>query len=184
MLKLKTNEKGFTLIELLITIAIVAAISGALAMTVITLIQISPQSRDWNIALRQVQNAGYWISRDVQMSKGDITVDTGDPFLSFTIPTGPDTNNTVEYRFEDMSDSLKRLVRVDLASSQQIMIAEYIYYNLGEPDKSTCVTDNNSQCIVTGSQREKLAVRIAATYGNATVKRRYETTQRIPAASE
>lgn len=183
MLKLKTDERGFTLIELLVTIAIVAVISGALAMTVITLMQISPQSRDWNVALRQVQNAGYWISRDVQMSKGDIAIDTGDPFLSFTIPTGPDTNNTVEYRFEDMSDSLKRLVRVDTASGQQTMIAEYIFYNPNNGN-STCVTDNNSQCIVTGSQKEKLAVRIAATCGNTTVKRQYEATQRVPTVSE
>ncbi len=174
-MRLKTNEKGFTLTELLVTISIVAIISGALAMAIITLMRLSPQSKDWNIALRQVQNAGYWISRDVQMSKGAIIVGTSDLFLRFTIPTGPNTSKTVEYRFVQMSGNLKRLIRVDGASTQQIMIAEHIYYNPSDPANSTRVVSYQSP---------KLVVKISAASGTITVSRQYEAIQRVPVAAQ
>ena len=180
-MKLKTTEKGFTLIELLVGISILAVVVGAASMTVITMMRLSPQSNNWAIALRQVQNAGYWISRDVQMSQQtSIIVGTGTPiFLTLTLPQDQYQANDkiIEYRFEDMGGDLRRLMRND--AGQQIMIAEYIYYDpLGDPANSTRVT--------TTPQKENgwvLTVRIAATHGNTTVTRQYEATQRVPAPS-
>ena len=180
-MKLKTDEKGFTLVELLVALSIATFVTAAASMTIITMMRLSPQTNNWAIALHQVQNAGYWISRDVQMSQQkSIIVGTGtptDPFLKFTIPTGPTTSKTVDYQFEDMSDGLKRLMRND--SGQKTMIAEYIYYDpLGDPDNSTRVT--------TTPQKENgwvLTVRIAATSGNVPVTKTYEATQRVPAAT-
>ncbi len=171
-MKPKAGEKGFTLVELLVTISILAVVVAAASMAVITLMRLSPQSKDWNVALRQVQNAGYWISRDVQMSKGNITVGTGNPtFLTLTLPQTTTTSKTIAYKFENMSGNLKRLIRDDQTANQQIMIAEYIYYNLNDPDNSTRVV---------GYQNPKLTVRIAATSGMTTVRRQYEATQRVP----
>jgi len=175
-MKLKTTEKGFTLIELLVGIAILAVVVGAASMTVITMMRLSPQTNNWAIALRQVQNTGYWISRDVMMSD-TVTPGTGDTFLTLTQPQISPPNKTIVYQFEPMSGSLKRLMRDD--AGQQIMIAEYIYYDpLGDPANSTRVT--------TTPQKENgwvLTVRIAATHGNTTVTRQYEATQRVPAPS-
>ena len=179
-MKLKTTEKGFTLIELLVGIAIAAFVVGAASMTVITMMRLSPQTNNWAIALRQVQNAGYWISRDVMMS-GEITPGDGNPiFLTLTQPQPqPSTVSqpsplpkTILYQFEDMSGGLKRLMRDD--AGQQIMIAEYIYYDpLGDPANSTMVITTPP------SPDYVLTVRIAATSGNVPVTKTYEAMQRV-----
>lgn len=174
-MKPKAGEKGFTLVELLVTISILAVVVAAASMAVITLMRLSPQSKDWNVALRQVQNAGYWISRDVQSSN---TVNISPPspqFLTFTIPTGPTTSKTIVYQFEDMAGGLKRLMRTEQVTGQpskQTMIAEYIYYNpASDPTNSTKVISY---------QNRELTVRMAATSGKTTVWRQYEATQRVP----
>jgi len=168
-MKLKTTEKGFTLIELLVGIAILAFVVGAASMTVITMMRLSPQSNNWAIALRQVQNAGYWISRDVQSSNAVNTSPPSPKFLVFTIPTGPSTSKQVEYEFEG-SGNLKKLTRKD--TGQTMMVAQYIYYNPGDPDNSTKATYDSTS--------RKLTFTTAATSGKTTVTRQYEATQRVP----
>ena len=168
-MKLKTTEKGFTLIELLVGIAIAAVVVGAASMTVVTMMRLSPQTNNWAIALRQVQNAGYWISRDVQMSQ-TIVADT-DPetptFLTLTLPQdqNPDNNKTIVYEFEDMSGE-QWLVRTESIGGSivgQTAIAQYI------SDTDANYTDN---CTLTFT--------ITATSGNVPVIKRYEATQRVP----
>jgi prepilin-type N-terminal cleavage/methylation domain-containing protein len=178
-MKLKTNEKGFTLIELLVGIAIAAFVVGAASMTIITMMRLTPQTNNWAIALHQVQNAGYWISRDVMMSD-NVTPGTGDTFLTLTQPQ-PSTvlqpsppPKTIDYEFEDMSGGLKRLWRNDQTAGQQTMIAEYIYFNpLGDPANSTMVITTPP------SPDYVLTVRIAATSGNVPVTKTYEAMQRV-----
>jgi prepilin-type N-terminal cleavage/methylation domain-containing protein len=169
-MKIMLNEKGVTLIELLVAIAILGAIVSVISMTISTVIKTSPLSNNWAIALRQVQNAGYWISRDVQMSK-EVTVDQ-DPatpeFLTLIQPewdagSGAVVDKTFVYEFENMSDSLKRLMRTDLDTAGQTMIAEYIY---------------NTDAIY-NTENHKLTVTITAISGNATVSRQYEAAPRV-----
>ena len=62
------NQKGFTLIELLIAVAITGLIIGGIALTIIQLFEGHAQSSGEMTALRQVQNAGYHISRDAQQA--------------------------------------------------------------------------------------------------------------------
>ncbi len=83
-MKLKRNQKGFTLIEVLVVVGILGAIMGVMAMTVVTIMIISPKSNDWVIALRQVQNAGYWISRDAQRAQNIDDDVTAPNFLILT----------------------------------------------------------------------------------------------------
>jgi prepilin-type N-terminal cleavage/methylation domain-containing protein len=171
-MKLKAGEKGFTLIELLVGISILAFVVSAASMTIITMMRLSPQSNNWAIALRQVQNAGYWISRDVQMSE-NVTVDENPAtpeFLTLTVPewdagSGAVVDKTIAYQFEDMGDGLQRLMRDD--AGQQIMVAEYI---------SDTDTDYPENC----SDNCTLTFTITATYGNVPVTRQYKATQRVP----
>jgi prepilin-type N-terminal cleavage/methylation domain-containing protein len=172
-MKQRKSEKGFTLIELVVGIGIAAVVVGAAAATIITMTRLSPSSTEWAVSLQQVQNAGYWISRDIQMSQGDITVGDGNPtFLTITQPTTPTTSATITYQFEDMSDGLKRLMRNDQVQSG--LIAEYIYYDpAGDPDHSTRVI----------SDQNPVTLQITATMGDSTVTRQYEAMQRVPASS-
>ncbi len=69
------NQKGFTFIELIIAVAITGLIVGGITLTIIQLFGGHAQSSGEMTTLRQVQNAGYHISRDAQMAE---TVDTSD----------------------------------------------------------------------------------------------------------
>lgn len=166
-MKLKLDEKGFTLIELLVGIAIAAVIVGAASMTVITMMRLSPQSNNWAIALRQVQNAGHWISQDVQMSQGNIDIDPApDTFLTLTLPQNenPDNNKTIVYEFENI-DGEQWLVRSDSIEGQTA-IAQFI--------SNTTAAYNSDNCTLTFT--------ITATSGDVSVPRDYEAMQRVPPA--
>ena len=169
-MKLKTTEKGFTLIELVVGLAIAAFVVGAASMTTVTMMTLTPQNTDWAVALRQVQNAGYWVSRDVQMSKGDITVDTwpNATFLTLTVPEWDSgavsvVDKTFVYEFEDMSGGLKRLMRNNQTDGEEIMVAEYISNAVANYDSGT------------------LTLTITTSSGNTAVTRQYEAIQRLPA---
>ena len=170
-MKLKTGEKGFTLLELLVGIAIAAFVTAAASMTIITMMRLTPKTNNWAIALRQVQDAGYWISRDVMMSD-NITVGTGNPkFLTMIQPQTQLPKKTIVYQFQDMSGGLKRLMRDDdQTPGQSIMVAEYISMPDTTATYSTNCTDN---CTLTFT--------ITAISGNVPVTKRYETAQRVPA---
>lgn len=66
---MKRNERGFTLIELTIVIAIIALIAGGATMSIIQVVKGNERSNNHMTAVRQVQNAGFWISRDTQMAQ-------------------------------------------------------------------------------------------------------------------
>ena len=175
-MKLKLSEKGFTLIELLVGLSIAVFVTGAASMTIITMMRLSPQTSNWAIALRQVQNAGYWISHDVQMSQGDITIGTGATYLTLTLPQdqNPANNKQIVYEFQDMPDSLKRLMRNDQTAVPPtlIMIAEYISIPTTPPTTP-----------IYNSSNRTLTFAITATVGNVPpVTRTYEATQRVPPA--
>ena len=165
---MKITEKGFTLVELLVGLSIAAFVVGAASMATITMMRLTPQNNDWAVALRQVQNAGHWISHDVQTSQGDITVGTwpSATFLTMTVPEwdgGAMVDKTFVYEFEDMPDGVKRLMRDNQTDGQEIMIAEYV---------SNAVANYDSGI---------LTFTITTSSGSAEVSRDYEATQRVPA---
>ncbi|MBM4447000.1 MAG: type II secretion system protein [Chloroflexi bacterium] len=164
-IKLKITEKGFTLIELLVAMSIAALVVSAASMTIITMMRLSPKSTEWAIALRQVQNAGHLISRDVLMSQ-TIVVDSdpGTPtFLTLTQPQITPPDKTIVYQLQDMPDGGQRLMRDD-TGGQPVMIAQYLSVASAE-----YYSDNGT-----------LILTIEATYGEAAVERTYETMQRVP----
>jgi len=63
------NQRGFTLIELMIAIAITGIITGGITMTIFQVFSGNARTSNHMTAVRQVQNAGYWISHDAQMAQ-------------------------------------------------------------------------------------------------------------------
>jgi len=70
------NQKGFTLIEVMITVAILAVIGVVIQAVIVEVIQ-SNRTSNHMVAVRQVQQAGYYVSKDglqAQDIDGNLTI--------------------------------------------------------------------------------------------------------------
>ena len=124
---MQRSEKGFTLIEVLVSLVIMSIIMLAMTMTVTLVLTHPQQSTEHNIVLQEVQNAGYWVSRDVQMAESVTLTEPGGFPLTLDIPFDTDVNNdyTIDYLFD--GNKLKRQVYDSLGTlTAEMMIADYI----------------------------------------------------------
>jgi len=69
MSKLIKKQGGFTLIELIIALALTGIIGTAATMSVHQVILGTALGNNYNTAINQVRDAGYWISRDALMAQ-------------------------------------------------------------------------------------------------------------------
>ncbi|MBN1370014.1 MAG: type II secretion system protein [Dehalococcoidaceae bacterium] len=74
-------QGGFTLIELIIAITITSLILGAAATGVYQLIAGNAANSNYMTAVRQVQQVGHWVSRDMIMANVIDTSNSDDPDL-------------------------------------------------------------------------------------------------------
>jgi len=176
---MKRSERGFTLIELLVVIAIVALIGGAATTTTFQVLASTKRSNDHMTAIRQVQNAGYWISNDVLMAQTITTADDEEtPEVEFITLTWTEwgyddyedsTYHSVTYYFEDLSDGigkLKRTYKVGDEEGETTLVAEYIN---SDPDSTSFSPQEDGRWKLT----------IQASPGTATETREYEVTPRV-----
>lgn len=168
---MKRNESGFTFIELLVALAIVALITGAAGAATLQLFASTERSNDHMTAVRQVQNAGYWISRDALMAESTDNVTTPPDFLVLNWTEWDYDEDSiyhrVTYSFQDLSDGIGKLIRtheINGEVSAQTLVAEYIYYNPDDPDNPTKASYESSV----------LTMQIAASIGEASEIREYE----------
>ncbi len=121
---LKRNQRGFTLIELMIAVAIGSLVTGAATMTISQVFTGSARSSNHMIAVRQVQNAGYWVSRDAQMAQTVVTTGaTGFP-LTLTWIEWDGTVNEVTYTLT--GGELKRSHSIGGGAPTETMVAEFV----------------------------------------------------------
>ncbi len=174
---MKRCERGFTLIELLVVMAIIALLSNGAGAAVVQVIAVTKQNNDHTTVIRQVQNAGYWISHDALMAENVIVEDNPD-FLTITWTEWDyeededSTYHSVTYSFsfQDMSDGVGKLKRTHWSSAganEETLVAEYIYYNPGAPD----TTEASYTSPV-------LTVQIAASQGDANQTKGYTVWRR------
>jgi prepilin-type N-terminal cleavage/methylation domain-containing protein len=102
---LNRSQLGFTLIELLIVLAITGVVTSATTATVFQVFDGNTRSSNHMEAIRQVQNAGYWVSHDAEMAQ---VIDIGDnpatPELELVTLNWTEWNNTthkVIYTLQD-----------------------------------------------------------------------------------
>jgi prepilin-type N-terminal cleavage/methylation domain-containing protein len=134
------KESGFTLIELLISTAILAVVVAGLSLTINTIMNTYNIARDKSIAMRQVQNAGYWMTQDIQR------VESPPPNLSsFPIQmqcyTGDDLSDTVTIAYSIVTEDEVNRIYKSVNGGENMLIADYI---INTPDKTSISssTDN------------------------------------------
>ncbi len=139
---MKLSEKGFALVELVIAVAITVVISGAAGAAIFQVFRGTERNNDHLTVVRQVQNAGYWISRDAQMAETATTDNLMPPYfliLSWTEwdDAGDPISHSATYSFEDLTNGIGKLKRSHQSSagaSEQTLVAEYIYYDPDDVD--------------------------------------------------
>ena len=167
MKKLKRGEKGFTLIELLIVIAITGLITVGLTTTIMQVLTMNYRTVNRMTAVRQVQQAGFWVSPDVQMAQNVTT--GGSPGVLLTLNWEEwGTNNTHEviYTLENMpSGESKVLWREHIGADPDstTKVAEYID---PDPQKTKCE-------IVVGDLGDELIFTVTAAVGEQSETRIY-----------
>jgi len=169
---MRQGERGFTTIELAVAIAIIALIGSAATSTMFQVINGTERDHNHMTAIRQVQNAGYWISRDAQMSENvttDNLSDTDFLVLAWTEWDASDnmTAHSVTYYFEGLSDGIGKLKRSHWSSAganNETLVAKYVSYDPGDP-----VNTSNTSYL-----NPVLTVKLTARFGDATETREYK----------
>jgi len=168
MKKLKKGQRGFTLIELLLVIGLTGLIAGGLTMTVMQLMTMSHGTANRMTAVRQVQQAGFWVSPDVQMA-GNVSTENNPytPELLTLNWTNYETDDFHEviYTLEDMPSGefkiLWREHKIDPGTDSTIKVAEYIDVTI---DPNTGKPKTNCE-IVVGELGDELIFTVTATVG-------------------
>ena len=128
------NQRGFTLIELIVAIAITGIIVGGIVLAIFHVFDVNALSSNHMKAVRQVQNAGYWMNHDVQMAQS--VVPTADPDVDGfplevswwewgTTAAGDNILHEVTYTL-DGSDFKRSYWRSDTEETSEIVVARYI----------------------------------------------------------
>ena len=163
----KMTEKGFTLLEAVIAVAIMAIVVGAMATTTTTILLNHGRAAEQNTILPQVQNAGHWITHDVQTARN---ITAGDPNgfpLSLSIPIDTDENNDYSIIYSFNGTKLKR----KLYDSTPALISETFIADYIDSDNTTFNTLNATAGL------HQLTVR--AVKDKSGVARIYQVSQRI-----
>jgi prepilin-type N-terminal cleavage/methylation domain-containing protein len=136
MKKLKKGERGFSLVELVIVVALAGLVGVAITATAFQVFTFSTRLSNQMTAVRQVQQAGFWVSPDVMMSEpGKINVNPGGgKFLVLGWTAHDDTVHEVVYSLVDISGGVARLQREhyigpdpdSLTIDSTTIVAEYI----------------------------------------------------------
>jgi prepilin-type N-terminal cleavage/methylation domain-containing protein len=131
MKKLKKGERGFSLVELVIVVALAGLVGAAITATAFQVFTFSTRLSNQMTAVRQVQQAGFWVSPDVMMAQNVTPGGCTNCLLNlyWKEEGGTGDSHNVTYKLIDMSGGLKRLERehyVNLALSSTTTVAEYI----------------------------------------------------------
>jgi len=144
---MKLGEKGYTYIELVVAITIAALVAGAATLAIFQVLKNTERSSNHMTTIRQVQNAGYWISCDTQIAQS-VTADnlTSPDFLvlSWTEESSGDVYQVV-YTLENMPESelkeLRRNQSINGGASSTTLVAQHID---PDPEKTKCEFTNGT----------------------------------------
>lgn len=118
------NQKGLVLIELLVAIAISGIIAGGITAAIYQTWNVNALSTSRMIAVKQVEDAIHWISRDAQMAQIVQTSGVSGFPLNLSWIDWENTTKQVSYTLE--GNTMRRTFSVNGSEVGQIVIAEHI----------------------------------------------------------
>jgi prepilin-type N-terminal cleavage/methylation domain-containing protein len=121
---LKNNEKGVTLIELVAAIALTGIISGSIVTGIFQVFTFNARTSNHLIAVNQVQNVGYWVSRDVQQAQQVTT--SGASGFPLTLTWSDWDGNEYQVVYTIVGDKLERKHYTNAALDSTTYVSEYI----------------------------------------------------------
>ena len=133
MKKLKKGERGFTLVELVIVVALAGLVGAAITATAFQVFTFSTRLSNQMTAVRQVQQAGFWVSPDVMMydtsEPGNIDYSgQGGKFLvlRWTAHDGKEHEVTYTITADDRLQRTHNITEGGQTTTEVSVVAEYI----------------------------------------------------------
>jgi len=123
------NQRGFMLIEVIVATAITSLMSVGITMAISHVLNVNALSTNHVTALKQVENAAYWISRDAQMAQ-IVQTSGGSGFpLNLSWIEWDNTMHQVSYSLE--ANKLERSHSVNSSEPSRTVVAQYINADSG-----------------------------------------------------
>jgi len=112
MKKMNNRQRGFTLVEIIIAMGIASIILSAIGYSVVQLFNMNTRNTLYMTAVRQVQTAGYWLTRDTVMASADnifvLNTDPAKPQLILNWRSDPNTLHQTIYTYDAATGILWR----------------------------------------------------------------------------
>lgn len=84
-MKMGTDQRGMTLVEVLMAAGIAAILVGVLGSAIFQFMQVTERGNNQFRALHDVQNAGYWLTRDGKRAATTDLLEGAQPVESITL---------------------------------------------------------------------------------------------------
>lgn len=156
------KHKAFTLIEMIIAVALVGILGAGITTFTVQTITETKRSSNHMQVIQQLQNAGFWVSRDVQMAQ---TVTPG-PSAGFPLQVNwTDQNlNTFQVTFSLSGGVIKRSLVKNGQAAVTTTVAQFID---STPSLTNCTYANNL-----------LTFNITSKLGKSSMSRTYKINKR------
>lgn len=159
----REGREGYTLIELMIGLTITALLATGVTIFSIQTLNVSGTSGNRMQALMQVENAGFWISRDVQMSENITLGQAGGFPLQLQWTDSSNDTFTVTYSVNDS------VMRRSLVENGVPTAGTLIAQNVDDAPSSTNITETGGM----------LKLVVSCTAGKVDVSRTYDIQPRL-----
>jgi prepilin-type N-terminal cleavage/methylation domain-containing protein len=122
-----SSQRGFTLVEVMVALAVNAIIAGVITMSIFQIFTVNLTSNAHMTAIKEVENANYWISNDARMAQiANTNSASGFPLTLTWIDW---SGNSASATYDIVNSQLKRTYSENGGPPTDTLIASHIDSN-------------------------------------------------------